>query len=247
VNSIEEIGALSEKVDVLMKLVASKNTRVDPNEFPLSTLIEKNNDPVGVNFASQNNFNNNAYRGNFNPRPFPGNSSNNYNNFYGNSYSNNRMNSDLENNIKDFINTRKAFNSMVEENLSKLDDMSRSVDRIVHDVENLKSKVLPPRVDINESIKALHVSMDESKKITAMLRAKRYFLEKALRPRFYHSNDEDVKMIGVSSIDSLFSRIKLDDKGTEEEPTLASGSPHSLEGENLDENLVESGLEEVKT
>ena len=27
-------------------------------------------------------------------------------------------------------------------------------------------------------------------------------------------NDEDLKMIGVSSIDSLFSKIKIDDKGT---------------------------------
>ena len=34
-----------------------------------------------------------------------------------------------------------------------------------------------PKVD--ESIKALYVSMDESKKITAMLRAKREVLEKA--------------------------------------------------------------------
>ena len=41
------------------------------------------------------------YRGNFNPRPFPSNSSNNYGNSYGNqSYNNNRKTSDLENNIK---------------------------------------------------------------------------------------------------------------------------------------------------
>ena len=52
--------------------------------MPLSTLIEQNNDPVDVNFVSRNNFNNNAYRGNFNARPFPGNSSNNYGNPYGN-------------------------------------------------------------------------------------------------------------------------------------------------------------------
>ena len=52
----------------------------------LSTLIEKNNDPVDVNFLPRNNFNSNAYRGNFNPRPFPGNSSNNYGNSYKNSF-----------------------------------------------------------------------------------------------------------------------------------------------------------------
>ena len=80
-----------------MKLVASKNAPIDPNDVPLSILIEKNNDPVDVNFVSRNNFNNNAYRGNFNARPFPGNSSNPYGNSYNN---NNLMPSDLESNIK---------------------------------------------------------------------------------------------------------------------------------------------------
>jgi hypothetical protein len=122
-------------------LVASKNAHIDPNDVPLSTLIEQNNDAIDVNFVSRNNFNNNAYRGNFNPRPFPGNSSNNYGNSYGNSYSsNNRISSDLENNIKEFINSQKIFNATVEEKLSKVDDMARSMDRIAHDVDTLKIK-----------------------------------------------------------------------------------------------------------
>ena len=70
VNSVEEISSLSEKVDALMKLVGSKSAPVDFNDMPLSTLIEQNSDVVDVNFISRNNFNNNAYRGNFNPRPF---------------------------------------------------------------------------------------------------------------------------------------------------------------------------------
>ena len=61
-----------------MKLVANKNALVDPNDVPLSTLIEKNNDAVDVNFVSRNNFNNTSYRGNFNPRLYPGNSFNTY-------------------------------------------------------------------------------------------------------------------------------------------------------------------------
>ena len=40
------------------------------NADTLSILIEQTSDAVDVNFISQNNFNNNAYRGNFNPRPF---------------------------------------------------------------------------------------------------------------------------------------------------------------------------------
>ena len=100
-NSVEEISSLSEKVDALVKLVASKSAPIDFNDMPLSTLIEQNSDAIDVNFISQNNSNNNAYRGNFNPRPFPSNSSNNYGNSYGNqSYNNNRNTSDLGNNIK---------------------------------------------------------------------------------------------------------------------------------------------------
>src|SRR6266536_877876 len=85
VNSVEEISSLSEKVDALMKMVASKSAPVDFNDLPLSTLIEQNSDAVDVNFISRNNFNSNAYRGNFNHRPFPSNSSNNNGNPYGNS------------------------------------------------------------------------------------------------------------------------------------------------------------------
>ena len=135
--------------------------------MPLSTLIEQNSDAIDVNFISRNNFSNNAYRGNFNPRPFPSNSSNNYGNSYGNlSYNNNRNTSDLENNIKEFIKTQKVFTTTIEEKLNKIDDLSRSVDKITHDVETLKMKIFVPKVE--ESIKALYVSMDESKKRTAM-------------------------------------------------------------------------------
>ena len=42
--------------------------------MPLSTLIENNNESMDVNFVGRNNFGNNAYRGKFNPRPFPSNS-----------------------------------------------------------------------------------------------------------------------------------------------------------------------------
>ena len=100
-NLIKEISSLSEKVDALIKLVANKSAPIDLNDMPLSTLIEQNSDAIDVNFISRNNFNNNAYRGNFNPRPFPSNSSNNYGHYYGNPpYNNNRNISDLENNIK---------------------------------------------------------------------------------------------------------------------------------------------------
>ena len=46
--------------------------------------------PTQCSRGSTNNFNNNAYIGNFNPRPFPSNPSNNYGNSYGNPSYNNR-------------------------------------------------------------------------------------------------------------------------------------------------------------
>ena len=57
---------MCEKVDALMKLVSNKSAPIDFNDVPLSTLIEQNSDAIDVNFISRNNFNNNAYRGNFN-------------------------------------------------------------------------------------------------------------------------------------------------------------------------------------
>ena len=123
VISVEEISSLSEKFYALMKLVASKSAPIDFNDVSLSTLIEQNSDAIDVNFISRNNFNNNAYRGNFNPRPFPSNSYNNYGNSYGNpSYNNNKKKNTtyLENNIKEFINTQKVFNTTIDEELNKI-------------------------------------------------------------------------------------------------------------------------------
>ena len=79
------------------------------------------------------------------------------------------------------------------------------------------------------------------------MRAKREFLEKAIPPGFYHSNDEDIKMIGVSPIESLFSNIKLDEKGTGDESTLARRRPNCSEGDDLNDKNNKSGLGEVKT
>ena len=59
-------------------------------------------------------------------------------------------------------------------------------------------------------------------------------------------SDYDFKMIGISSIDSLFSKIKIDEKGIGEESTLARRHPDNSEGENLDKKLIKVGLERLK-
>ena len=54
-------------------------------------------------------------------------------------------------------------------------------------------------------------------------------------------------MIGVSSINSFFSKINIDEKVTREEPTLVRRHPDNLEGENPVEKFDKSGFEAVKT
>ena len=60
VHAIEEINVLSVKMDELMKLFANKSVSSDPNDMPLSTLIENNNESMDVNFVGRNNFGSNS-------------------------------------------------------------------------------------------------------------------------------------------------------------------------------------------
>ena len=69
----------------------------------------------------------------------------------------------------------------------------------------------------------------------------------AAKPILLENKNVDLKMIGVYSIDSLFSKIKIDEKGTGEEATLVRRRPYDSEGENLVEKIDKSGFEEVKT
>ena len=116
-------------MDELMKLFASKSAPLDPNDMPLSSLIENSDKSLDVNFVGRNNFgNNNAFRGNYVPRPFPSNSSNNFGKSYNNTHGNyNRLPSDLESNIKEFINSQKIINASIEEKLLKTDDLARTL------------------------------------------------------------------------------------------------------------------------
>ena len=56
VHAIEEINVLSGKMDELMKLFSTKSAPIDPNDMPLSTLIENNNESMDLNFVGRNNF-----------------------------------------------------------------------------------------------------------------------------------------------------------------------------------------------
>ena len=81
------------------------------------------------------------------------------------------MPSDFETSVKEFMISQKNFNALLEEKLLKIDELARNMDRISLDVDSLKLRSIPPKHDINESLKAMRISIDECKERTARMRA----------------------------------------------------------------------------
>ena len=83
------------------------------------------------------------------------------------------MPSDFENRFKEFMSLQNNFNALVEEKLLKIDELARNVDRLSRDVDLLKLRSTPRKHDINESLKAMIISIDECKGRTTRMRAKK--------------------------------------------------------------------------
>ena len=62
------------------------------------------------------------------------------------------------------MNSQKNFNAFLEEKLLKVDELARNIDRISLDVDSLKLRSIPPKHDINESLKAMRISLMSAKK-----------------------------------------------------------------------------------
>ena len=125
--------------------------------------------------------------------------------------------------------SQKNFNALLEEKLPKIDELARNMDRISLDVDYLKLRPIPPKHDINESLKAMIISIDECKARTARMRAKKDCFMKACSSSFHDNNDEDLKVIDVTPIKYLFSNMNLDKDGTRDESTLVRRCPNNLE------------------
>ena len=69
----------------------------------------------------------------------------------------------------------------------------------------------------------------------------------AAKPEFCENNDEDLKVIDVTPIESLFSNINLDKDGTGDESTLVKRRSNDSEFLDLDAKNDKSGIGEVKT
>ena len=70
---------------------------------------------------------------------------------------------------------------------------------------------------------------------------------KACSSSFHDNNDEDLKVIGVSPIKSLFANMNLDKYGTGDESTLVKRRPNDSEFLDFDAKFGKSGIGEVKT
>jgi hypothetical protein len=72
-------------------------------------------------------------------------------------------------------------------------------------------------------------------------------LEKVFSCYFLPEKDVDLKMIGTTPIDSLFSKIEIVDKGTGHDPNSIGRCPKIFENEDLVEKFAKSEHEEIKT
>ena len=129
----------------------------------------------------------------------------------------------------------------------KIDDLARNVDRIALDVDYLKLRSIPPKHDINESLIAMRISIDECKERTARMRAKKDCFVKAWSSSFYENKDEYLKVVDVSPIKSLFCNMNLDNDGTEYDPPLPRRRSKNSEFVDLDAKFDKNGIEEIKT
>ena len=125
--------------------------------------------------------------------------------------------------------SRKNFNALLEQKLLKVDDLARNVDRLSLDVDSLKLRSSSPKHDINDSLKAMRIYIDECKERTARLRAKKDSFIKACSSSFHENNEEDLKVIDASPIRSMFCNMNLDNYGTGDESNLVRRRPKNSE------------------
>ena len=70
------------------------------------------------------------------------------------------------------MSSQKNFSALIEEKLLKIHELARNMDIISLDVDSLELRSIPPKHDINESLKAMRISIDEYKERTAKMRTK---------------------------------------------------------------------------
>ena len=93
---------------------------------------------------------------------------------------------------------------MIEEKLLKIDDLARNVDRNSLEIDSLKLRSIPRKHHINESLKAMRISIDECKERTTRTRAMKDAFIKVYSSNSYENQDEDLKVIECPLLNLCF-------------------------------------------
>ena len=93
----------------------------------------------------------------------------------------------------------------------------------------------------------MRISIDECKERITKMHAKKDCFINACSSSFRQNNDEDLNVIDVTPIESLFYNINLDKYGTGYDSTLVKRRPNDSEFLDLDAKIGKFGIEEVKT
>ena len=88
----------------------------------------------------------------------------------------------------------------------------------------------------------MRISIDECKERTARMCAKKDCFVKACSSSFHDNKDEDLKVLDVSQIKSLFCNMNLDNDGIGDESTLVRRHPKNSEFLDLDAKIAMNPL-----
>ena len=102
--------------------------------------------------------------------------------------------------------------------------------------------------NMSEEFDGLRSQIAHLEKLTAEILDRQATLvnKMAAKPDFYENKDEDLKVIDVSPIKSLFCNMNLDNDGTEYDPHLPRRVPRILNLLILMLNLIKVGLKKLK-
>ena len=122
------------------------------------------------------------------------------------------------------------FRNELKEQKTMMEYINRELDDVTKEFYGLKSQFSHPENLLGQ------ISDKQTTLINKM----------AAKPEPCENNDEDLKVIDVIPIESLFSNINLDKDGTGDESTLVKRRPNNLEFIDLMQKLIKMGLERSK-
>ena len=142
---------------------------------------------------------------------------------------------EIENNVRSFMSLQFEHNNFFRNELKEqkifMEYMNKELDDMSKEFYGLKSQF-----DLLENL----VGQISDKQTTLVNKM-------AAKPDFYENKDEDLKVIDVSPIKSLFCNMNLDNDGTGDESPLPRRRPKNSEFLDLDAKFGKSGIGEVKT